>query len=303
MTTIDLGKLAIFVRVVETESFTAAAESLGLPKSSVSRGVARLEEELGVRLLQRTTRRLGLTEAGAAFYQSVRSALSVVDEAVAAAADLGSEPRGPIRLTAPVDLGDFIAEPLVRFARKYPQIQVDVVLTARLVDLVREGFDLALRASRLLDSSLIARKLGTFASGLFAAPAYLKKRGAPRTLAELAGHDCVLFRARGRATWTLRGPKGDEQVEVGGPVSTDDLTFVISVAAAGAGIANLPLTLAARAVSDRRLVHILPDYAHVHSDLSLVMPSGRYVPARVTLLRDFLAAELKALVPPCPRAR
>lgn len=300
MTTIDLGKIATFVRVVETESFTAAAEALGLPKSSVSRSVSRLEEELGVRLLQRTTRRIGLTEAGAAFYQRVRSALSQVDEAVATAADLGSEPRGSIRLTAPVDLGDFLAEPLVRFARKYPQIQLDLVLTARIVDMVREGFDLALRASRLLDSSLVARKLGSFAHGLFAAPAYLKRRGAPRTLADLADHDCVLFRARGRATWTLRGPKSDEQVEVTGPIGTDDLTFVISVAAAGAGVANLPLTLAARAVAEKRLVRVLPGYAWIHSDLSLVMPSGRYIPARVTLLRDFLATELKPLVPPCP---
>jgi DNA-binding transcriptional LysR family regulator len=300
MTTIDLGKIATFVRVVETESFTAAAEALGLPKSSVSRSVARLEEELGVRLLQRTTRRLGLTEAGAAFYQSVRSALSAVDEAVSAAADLGTEPRGLVRLTAPVDLGDFLADPLTRFSKKYPQIQLDVVLTARVVDMVREGFDLALRASRLVDSTLVARKIGTFAHGLFAAPAYLKKRGVPRTLAELASHDCVLFRARGRMILTLRGPRGDEQVEVTGNLATDDLTFVISTAAAGAGVAYLPLTLAARAVADKRLVRVLPDYAWVHSDLSLVIPSGRYIPSRVSLLRDFLAAELKQLVPPCP---
>lgn len=297
MTTIDLSKVAVFVRVVEAESFTAAAQALGLPKSSVSRSVARLEEELGVRLLQRTTRRLSLTEAGSAFYQNVRAALSAVDEAARAAADLGSEPRGTVRLTAPVDLGELIAEPLGRFVRKHPQIQLDLVLTARLVDMVREGFDLAIRASRLADSSLVARKVGVFASGLFAAPAYLKRRGHPRALADLTNHECLLFRARGgQATWTLRSPKGEEQVTVRGAITVDDLSFIASAAVAGLGIAYFPLALAVRPLAEKRLVRVLPDYTWVTSDLSLVMPSGRHVPARVALLRDFLAEELRQLV-------
>lgn len=297
MTTIDLSNIAVFVQVVESESFTAAAQELGLPKSSVSRSVARLEEELGVRLLQRTTRRLGLTEAGSNFYQSVRAALATVDDAARAAADLGSEPRGTIRLTAPVDLGEMIAEPLGRFVRKYPQIHLDLVLTARLVDLVREGFDLAIRASRLADSSLVARKVGVFASGLFAAPSYLKRRGHPRALTDLGEHECVLFRARGgEATLTLRGPKGEEQIVVRGSINVDELSFVVSAAAAGIGIGYLPLALAVRPVAEKRLVRVLPDYTWITSDLSLVMPTGRHIPARVALLRDFLADELKQVM-------
>jgi DNA-binding transcriptional LysR family regulator len=295
MTTIDPVKVAAFVRVVEAESFTAAAQLLGLPKSSVSRSVARLEEDLGVRLLQRTTRRLHLTDAGSAFYQKARGALSALEEAALTAADLGHEPRGTVRLTAPVDLGQFLAEPLTRFCREHPQIQVDLVLTARIVDMIREGFDLALRASRLKDSSLIARKVGSFADGLYAAPAYLKRQGTPTTLAELAGHECILFRARaGRSTWTLRGPKGEEHVDVAGSINVDDMSFIVHAAEAGAGIAYLPHVLAARSVAAKRLVRILQEHCRIHADLSLVLPTGRHVPTRVALLRDFLLEALKA---------
>lgn len=296
MTTIDLSNIAVFVRVVEEESFTAAAQALNLPKSSVSRAVSRLEEELGVRLLQRTTRRLSLTEAGTSFFQSVRAALASVDDAARAAADLGSEPRGTVRLTGPVDIGALIAEPLGRFVRKYPQIHLDLVLTARLVDLVREGFDLAIRASRLADSSLVARKVGVFGSGVFASPAYLRRRGHPRALADLANHECLLFRARGdTATWTLRGPKGEEHVAVRGAITVDELSFIVHAAEAGLGVGYLPFALAARPLAEKKLVRVLPEYSWVTADLSLVMPTGRHIPARVALLRDFLADELKRL--------
>jgi DNA-binding transcriptional LysR family regulator len=302
MTTIDPVKVAAFLRVVEAESFTAAAESLGLPKSSVSRSVARLEEDLGVRLLQRTTRRLHLTDAGSAFYQKARGALCALEEAALYAADLGHEPRGTVRMTAPPDLGEYLAEPLTRFVREHPQIHVDLALTARVVDLVREGFDLALRASRLKDSTLVGRKIGVVGDGLYAAPAYLRRRGVPTTLAELAEHDCVLHRARGgRSTWTLRGPKGDEHVEVRGSINSDDLSFIIHAAEAGAGVAYLPQALAARSVAAKRLVRVLPDHCWANADLWLVLPSGRHVPTRVTLLRDFLVDALKTSLAISPR--
>lgn len=303
MTTIDtarlqgssgLGRVAAFVAVVEAGSFTAAADEMGVPKSSVSRSVTRLEEELGVRLLQRTTRQLHLTDAGSAFYQKARNALAALEEAALTAADLGHEPRGTVRLTAPSDLGELLAEPLARFVREHPQIELDLVLTPRLVDLVREGFDMALRASRLKDSSLVARRLGAFADGLYAAPSYLKRHGVPATLADLARHECLLFRARGgRATWTLRRGKSEEHVDVRGSISADDLTFIVHAAEAGAGIAFLPHVVVARPVAARRLVRVLPDYCVSRSDLSLVLPTGRHIPARVALLRDFLIEALR----------
>ncbi|HKY91569.1 MAG TPA: LysR family transcriptional regulator, partial [Nevskiaceae bacterium] len=164
----DLNNIRLFVRVVETGSFTAAANQLGLPKSSVSRGVAMLESSLGVRLLQRTTRRLSLTEAGRAFHDSAAGALAQLDEAQAAASQEQEEVAGVVRITASVDIGVWLLAPIVKgFLADHPRARVDVMLTARVVDLVQEGFDLALRAGRLLDSRLVARPLGVLRAGLY----------------------------------------------------------------------------------------------------------------------------------------
>jgi len=287
----ELGLVAVFVRVVELEGFTAAANALGLPKSSVSRSVAQLEESLGVRLLQRTSRKLSLTDAGRAFYDRVREPLCGVLDAMNDASESQRQPSGVIRLSAPPDLGSaMLAPPITEFVRKHPQIRVELSLTNRMVDLVAERFDLALRATpRLEDSSLVARKILGGVGGLFAAPSYLKRRGKPRTLAEVEGHDCVLFRAHdGRAIWRLQGPHGAEQVEVRGAISADDLGFVRRAVVAGAGIAFLPGT----PLPDDELVRVLPDHCAEGGALYVVMPSGRHVPARVALLRDFLIAKL-----------
>ena len=182
----DLNQIGTFVRVVDSGTFTAAAAALGLPKSSVSRGVAALEEALGVRLLQRTTRKLSLTDAGRHYYQQVRASLSGLDQANSAVADLGGAPRGTVRLTAPPDFGEgMFPEVIAHFVRRYPGIQLDVVLTQRRVNLIDEGFDLALRAGKLEDSSLVARKIAGSELGLYAAPSYLERRGSPKRLAEL----------------------------------------------------------------------------------------------------------------------
>src|SRR5258706_15126102 len=206
----DLNRIRLFVRVAEAGSFTAAARIVGLPKSSVSRGVAALERDLGVRLIQRTTRRLHLTEAGRAYYESVSRALSGVEEAAAAVSELQDAPSGPVRLTAPLDLGLWLLAPSVaRFAERYREVRLDVALTQRVVDLVREGVDLALRAGKLADTGLVARPLGLVRAGLFASRRYLKRKGRPHSVRELAEHDCVLFRANGgRAGRDLVGPAG-----------------------------------------------------------------------------------------------
>lgn len=287
----DLGLVAVFVKVVELESFTAAATALGLPKSSVSRSVTQLEEGLGVRLLQRTSRKLSLTDAGRGFFDRVREPLNGVVDAMGTAADSSRTPAGTIRFTAPPDMGHaLLGAPLAEFVRKYPQIRVDLTLTSRVVDLVQERFDLALRATeRLEDSSLVARRLGGPQLGLFASAAYLKRRGTPTTVAELEDHDCVLFRAHdGRAVWRLRGPNSSESVNVSGAINVDDMAFVRRVVVEGAGIGLLP------GLRERELVHLLPDHSlEATAVLYLVMPSGKHVPARVTLLRDFLVERLK----------
>lgn len=287
----DLNWIATFVRVVDAGSFTGAADAIGTPKSSVSRSVSKLEEELGVRLLQRTTRRLGLTEAGAAYYQRVRGAVAGLAEADAAVAELGSSPRGVVRMTVPTDGADLLCGLLAKFARRFPAVHVQLIVTGRRVDLVAEGVDLALRAGRELDdSTLVARKIAEDRIALFAAPGYFRRRRRPERLADLRAHRCVLRNAHdGRETWKLVGPDGPEAVEVSGPVSADEIGFARRAVAAGLGIGLLPTLVADAALG---LEPLMPQYGSPPTGVYLVMPSRQFVPARVLALRDFMVAEL-----------
>jgi len=296
----DLNHVAIFARVVELSSFTAAAKQLGLPKSSVSRTVTRLEDELGVRLLQRTTRKLHVTEAGQAYFERARVALVALDEAASAATNLSAEPRGTVRISAPADIGVLnLGELVARFVRKYPLVHIEISLSSRFVDLVAEGFDLALRAGKMADSSLVARKIGVDSLGAFASSAYLRRRGRPKTVADLAGHDCVLFRgAHGKSEWRLTGPHGEERVTVRGPLNADEMAFVQQAVAAGVGIALLPV-IGVRLTATRGAlpmpVRVLPEYTVGGSGLHVVSPSARFQSASVAAFRDFLIAELTAI--------
>lgn len=289
----DYNDIPLFVRVVETHSFTAAAEALGREKSSVSRAIARLESDLGVRLLQRTTRKLALTDAGQAFYERVRTSVSGVEEAASTVRELGSEPRGVIRASAPPDahiLG--IGEALAEFVERYPQIHVDLTLSARAVDLVAEGFDIAVRAGRLTDSSLVARRIGSTDLAMFAAPKYLERRGRPKSIRDLEKHDMLFFKQRGASTWTLTGPDGPVTVELRGKITGDDMSFLTRAAVGGAGIALLP-AIHARGPAERgELALVLPDYTLEGGALHVVLPTSSFVPSRVALLRDFLVERL-----------
>lgn len=290
----DLNRAAVFVRVVDEGGFTAAARVLRLPKSSVSRSVALLEEDLGARLLQRSTRKLRLTEAGSAFYERASRGLAGVQEAAAAVADLQGLLRGPIKITAPVDAGVWLLSPLVaRFVAEHPGVHIELVLTTRMVDLVAEGFDFALRAGVLADSRLVARRLRASPLGLYASPDYLKHRGTPLKVIDLLNHDCVMFRSdRGRARWKLTGPDGEQTLEVRGPVGADDFTFLQRMVAAGSGIGLLPGFLCQAALGTGTLVRVLPEYAWHAGDFHLVYPSARYLPQRAAVFRDFLLEEL-----------
>ncbi len=290
----DLNRVAVFVSVVTCESFTAAAEKLGVPKSSVSRGVAQLEDELGVRLLERTTRKLSLTEAGEAFYRRARPAVAGLEEASAEATSLRREPRGTVRMTAPLELGVAVLPKLVvDFTQRHPRVQIALSLTSRLVDLVGEQFDIALRAGKLEDSSLVARKVAGVDLALYASAAYLERRGRPKTFGELATHDCILNRSRGGGgTWRLHGPRGEEQVDVNGPIQADAMFFLMDAALAGGGIALLPQDVADAEYRAGRLERVLPEYALRGGAYYLLMPSSRLIPAHVVLFRDFLLEHL-----------
>ena len=291
----DFNDVPLFIRIVETGSLSAVAEELGIQRSSVSRALARLEQSVGVRLLQRTTRKLVVTDAGQLFFDRVRGAVAGLGDAIDAVREFGGEPRGVVRMTAPPDAQQIgIGDAIAAFARRYPAIQLELSLSARVVDLVGEGFDLAVRAGRLADSSLIARKVGESRMMLFASPSYLEEMGEPRTLAELARHRHILYRARaGKAALRMTGPKGEETIEVAGNISADDMAFLQHACIAGAGIALLPIELARKAASIDQLRLVLPHHAVTGGSVFVVLPSSRFVPSRVELLRDHLVAHLQ----------
>ncbi|MBS2014500.1 MAG: LysR family transcriptional regulator [Deltaproteobacteria bacterium] len=302
----DLNHVSTFARVVVDGSFTAAARSLGLPKSSVSRSVAQLEEDLGIRLLQRTTRKLHLTDAGAAFYERVARALGDITDATSVASESQESLKGTVRLTAPVDFGVWALAPMLsRFVRKHPEVKVDLVLTGRMVDLVGERIDLAVRAGKLRDSSLIAKRIGDLRSVIYASPKYLGRRGEPKTIEDLASHDCVLFRpTNGRDTWALKNQAGEErEIEVSGALGADDLSFVRKATMSGAGLGLLPEFLCGRAEASGLLVRVLRDWEFSGAILHLAYPSARFVPQRVVVLREFLTRELGKMSAVCDRRR
>jgi DNA-binding transcriptional LysR family regulator len=305
----DLNHVSAFVQVLEAGSFTAAAREMGLPKSSVSRRVSALEESLRVRLIQRSTRKLALTEAGRLYFERARAALRGLESAGAAASDMSQEVAGPIRFTAGNDNTGMLAHLVGEFLQRHPRIQIDVVLTPRRVDLVAEGFDLALRAGPLVDSSLIVRRIGRVDHGLYASRAYLRKAGRPQRVSDLPRHRFVLFgEPQARHQLRLTGPRGDETVRIDGPLVVHDLPFTTDAIAAGIGIGVVPemylgwvLHGGMRANRDE-LVRLLPDHGVTGAELSLVSPPTAYEPARVGLLRDFLAERLRPLVQACAAA-
>lgn len=293
-----LDEIATFVQVVESGSFTAAAQLRGVPKSTVSRAVARLEEAVGAALLARTTRSVALTDAGRALYAEAGPHVAALREA---AHSLGerAELRGTLRVTTPVDVGDtFIGDVLLRFAARHPQLHLDVDMSARTVNLVAEGYDCAVRASLSMpDSSLVARRLGESEMHLFAAPAYLARRGAPQTPAELEGHDGVLFRGRdGRQALTLQGPEGPVEATLRGRVSGNELAFLRVALRAAAGVGLLPSIVGAADVAQGRLVRVLPAYAIRTAPIYFVYPRSRQVPRRVLALRDFLVEQMPQIL-------
>ena len=286
----NLNRAILFARVVEAGSLTRAASESGLATSSVSRSLVRLEQDLGVRLLQRTTRKLNLTAAGRAYFDQIRGAIAVIDEASAAASEMGSEPRGLVRATAPPSLGSTLIGIIGAFLAKHPQIRIELSCSQRLVDLVDQGFDLAVRIGRPRDSSLIMRRVGRLQSGLFASRSYVRRRGQPRSPADLERHDCVMFRSQGgKVRWRLLDGKQEQVIEVSGPIAVDDIPSAHQAIVSGIGVGPISFFMSSRLPN---LVRVLPRYVLADLPVSLVSPSKRLEPARVVLFRDFLAAEL-----------
>lgn len=294
----DVNDVLTFVRVVENGSFSAAARELGVPTSSVSRRVARLEDDLGVQLMQRTTRRLNLTDAGRILFEYGAQISSDLVEAERSVASLQAKPQGRLRVSMPVGSG-VLCRTVVEFAAAYPEVTVDVDLTDRRVDLVEEGIDVALRAGVLVDSSLIAHKLIDTRLRLFASPDYLARRKAPRRVADLATHDCVAFvPLAGGCTWTFRD--GDKTVRFAFEprLLTNGIAMARDAALAGLGIALLPDLGMVEDVEAGRVVPVLPDVAAPGGALSVVYPSRRHLAPKVRVFVDYMREHL----PSCLKA-
>lgn len=291
MLDLDLNDVATFVRVVENAGFAKAARELGVPTSTVSRAVARLEQAVGVRLLHRTTRNLSVTSEGHAFQKRVAPLVASLRDATRALGTGGKEPEGTLRVTAPNDIGSaFLSEEVVRFADRYPLLHVELLLTNRKLNLVSEGIDVAVRAGRLESSSLVARKVGTLQIELYASPSYAERHRLPTSLSDLTRHHIIAFAAKdGKITWQLEGPRGQESVELKCRIACDDFGFVRAASVAGGGIGLIPRVIAASDVAMGRLLRVLPEYGLKGAALHVVYPSARQVPTKVSAFRDFLA--------------
>jgi DNA-binding transcriptional LysR family regulator len=292
----DLNDIVVFTKVVETRSFTGAAEQLGLPKSTVSRKLAQLEERLGVRLVQRTTRKLALTDIGQAYYE--RCARIVADLAAAEqlVTDMQATPRGRVRVTAPVDLSTrYLGAIVADFLAVHADVSVEIEAADRVVDLIEEGFDVGVRFGSLPESTLIARRLCEISAVLCATPAYLARRGTPTNIEELDEHDHVLFTPSARTqSWTLL--HGETSYEFGRPArfASNNVGAVRDAALAGAGIALLTDFMVAADIAAGTLVPLL-DWHGKAIDVHAVYPARQNLPPRLTLFLDHLG---KALNPP-----
>jgi DNA-binding transcriptional LysR family regulator len=285
----DLNEILVFARVVQAGSFTAAAAQLGMPKSTVSRKVAELEERLGSRLLQRTTRKLSLTDVGRTYYDHCVRIVGEIEDAERAVSNLQESPRGLLRVTAPINVA-FLGPIVSDFLRRYPEVRLELFCTERSVDLIEERFDVGIRAGVLADSTLVARSLGSARWFLVATPGYLKRRGRPGSPEELAQHDCLFF-GPGPSRADLRLEHADRRsvhVSLSARLWVTDMDVLLAVALAGLGIALLPVSSAVEALRTRRLERVLRDWNAPATPVHVVYPSARHISPKVKSFVDHL---------------
>jgi len=285
---VDLNGITIFVAVVEAGSFTGGARKLNIPKGSISRKVSRLEEELGVRLLNRTTRSVTLTDAGRTYYEQCRKGLAEINYAEQLLEDTRKEPSGTLRISAPVDFGTGrFGEIVDAFIRAYPKANIELVLADQFLDLVEHRIDLAIRIGRLEDSSLIARKLGSARAILCASPAYLQKHNSPQALQDLRFHDCIVHgRLAQTAIWQLKGPEGAESVRMKCRVSGCNMSHALDLVLAGHGIGLLPDAVAETEIRAGKLMRVLDQFASPEFGFFAVYPSNRQMSPAVRAFLD-----------------
>lgn len=289
-----LDDIAVFVAVVQQGSFSGASRRLRLPPTTVSRRVRALEDRLGSRLLNRTTRSLSLTDAGQHYFEACRTGLGLIEDADRAAQGLQAEPAGTIRISAPVNLAaSLFGEVIASFLERAPKVKVELLLTDERVDLLRARIDIAVRIGELPDSSLIARKLGVARRIYCASPAYLAARGTPTRPKDLETHDCIVSgdSVHGNV-WTFRRGNTLETVHVTARVAVNVMSFCTAAAVAGLGVAQLPEVMARPEIDAGRLRAVLDDYPVDRGGIYLVFPSNRHPSAAVRAFVDHVEASV-----------
>ncbi|MDU0353546.1 LysR substrate-binding domain-containing protein [Paraglaciecola aquimarina] len=279
-----------FVSVAETESFTQAAKAIQISTAQVSRQVSALEKRLKVKLFYRTTRKVSLTEEGRVFYQHCRSVLDGLDAAERALTNLQSTPQGKVRLTASVTYGEQQILPIINdFMLRYRDVEVTAYLSNQRVDLVEQGFDLAIRLGKLNDSSMMAKKLGTRTNYLCASPAYLDQYGVPHSLSELNKHSCLLGTLD---YWHFSDAGKERNIRVNGRLRYNSGYGLVDAALKGLGIVQLPDYYVQQHIQSGALVTLLDNYRESDEGIWAVYPKNRHLSAKIRLLVDFLAEHL-----------
>ena len=286
----DLERMAIFARVVEDKSFSAAARRLNLSKSLVSKQVTQLEKSVGARLLNRTTRALSLTEAGAAFYEHCARIVEELEEAKLAVGRLHSEPRGLLRISVPVAFGRLhIATILPEFLAAYPDLKIDMVTSDRFVDLAEEGYDVVIRIADQPAPTLVARKLAPVRRQMVATPDYFERHGIPQTPEDLENHNCLTYTYfNPQDPWRLRGPDGDISVRASGNLRVNDDDALAEAVLRGLGLALLPTFIIGKELQAGRLQSALSQYIPLERHIYAVYLANRHVTAKVRAFIDYL---------------
>lgn len=290
----DLERMAIFAHVVEEKSFSGAARRLNLSKSLVSKHVTQLEKSIGARLLNRTTRALSLTEAGAVLYDHCARILEELEEAKLAVSRLHSAPRGVLRISAPVAFGRLhVASALPEFLAANPELKIDMVTTDRFVDLAEEGYDVVVRITGEPAPNLVARKLAPVNRSICATPAYFQRHGVPRTPKDLESHNCLTYTYfNPQDPWRLRGPEGDISVRPTGNLRVNDDDALAEAVLGGLGIALLPTFIIGKDLQSGRLQSVLSDYVPLERYIYAIYLPNRHLSAKVRAFIDYFVARI-----------
>ncbi|MAJ65116.1 MAG: LysR family transcriptional regulator [Micavibrio sp. TMED2] len=295
-----LISMEVFVQVVDQGSFAGAARQMSMSRAMVSKHIQALEERLGARLLNRTTRTVSLTEVGTAYYERCQTVLNDVEEAECVVDELHHAPKGTLKINAPMTFGArHLAEALTSFKDEYPDVTIDLSLNDRLVDLVEEGYDVAIRIGELADSSLIARKLNVCRRVLCASPDYLQKHGTPESLRDLGRHNCLLYTLSPKLNeWRFIDAEGTaHSVRVDGSLQANNGDVLRLAAIGGHGIVLQPTFIVGPDIKNGKLVPILTDYMPTEINIHLVYPHNRYLTAKVRSFIDFMVAHFKGAPP------